>query len=132
MSDVNFSSEIGIQQCGFVDGEYIAALEIAPRHLNIVGILHGGVISTLLDPVMARAFFEDMNDNINQTAATLEMKVNFLKSVVDGKLTAVGSVVNVTRRTAFVEAYIKDQSGALIAKSSGTMIIFQRSAPVAQ
>jgi uncharacterized protein (TIGR00369 family) len=118
----NFDDFIGINMIGFVDDRYVVALDIEPKHLNPAGIVHGGVLCTLLDTAMAKAFFETLPKE-KQSGATLELKINFLRPMVTGKLTAFGQLVNPTRRTAFVEGYILNAAGKLVAKATSTMIL---------
>lgn len=118
----SFDDFIGIKAIGFVNEHYVVELEVEPRHLNPVGIVHGGVLCTLLDTAMAKAFFETLPKEKRQGAG-LELKINFLRPTVTGKLTAFGQLINPTRRTAFVEGYILNKEGKLVAKASATMIL---------
>ncbi|MEH6472127.1 MAG: PaaI family thioesterase [Halopseudomonas sp.] len=124
MSEPNFIDALGIQPQGFVDGQYLIELEVTPQHLNIGGIVHGGVICSLLDTALARSFFLALPEK-HLSAATLEMKVNFLGSTKQGKLKAFGRVVNTTKRTAYVEGLVENEQGQLLAKGSATMMIFE-------
>lgn len=118
----NFDDFIGIKMIGFVDDHFVVELEVASKHLNPAGIVHGGVLCTMLDTAMAKAFFETLPKE-KQLGAALELKINFLRPTVTGKLTAFGKLVNPTKRTAFVEGYILNQQGKLVAKASATMIL---------
>ncbi len=122
MAANNFDDFIGINMIGFVDDHYVIELEVAPKHLNPVGIVHGGVLCTMLDTAMAKAFFETLPKE-KQLGAAIELKINFLRPTVTGKLTAFGKLVNPTKRTAFVEGYVLNQQGKLVAKASATMIL---------
>ncbi|MBM3318006.1 MAG: PaaI family thioesterase [Candidatus Eisenbacteria bacterium] len=116
-------ADLGIEPLGFFDDEYAVALNMGPRHLNIGGIVHGGVLCSLLDTAMARAFFMPESGE-TLSAATLEMKVNFLASCGGGRLEARARVVHRTRRTAYVEGRVVDQDGRVIARASSTMLVF--------
>lgn len=118
----DFDDFIGVNIIGFVDGNFVVELDVKPIHLNPVGIVHGGVLCTLLDTAMAKAFFQTLPKE-KQQGAGLELKINFLRPTISGKLTAYGQLVNPTRRTAYVEGYILNESGKLVAKASGTMIL---------
>ena len=124
MSEPNFVEALGIQPQGFVDGHYVIELEVTPQHLNVGGIVHGGVICSLLDTALARSFFFAVSEE-RLSAATLEMKVNFLGSTKEGTLKALGRVVNTTKRTAYVEGFVENEQGKLLAKGSATMMLFE-------
>lgn len=123
MAEANYLETLGVNPVGFVDEQYVIELDVTPQHLNIGGIVHGGVICSLLDTALARSFFMSLPEE-NLTAATLEMKVNFLGSVKEGKLTAYGRVTHTTRRTAYVEGHVESEGGKLLAKGTATMMLF--------
>lgn len=122
MHTLGFDDFIGIKLIGFVDDVYLAELEVEPRHFNPLGIVHGGVLCTMLDTVMAKAFFETLPKE-KQLGAALELKINFLRPTETGTLTAYGKLINPTKRTAFVEGHILNQQGKLVAKASATLIL---------
>ncbi len=124
MKDKNFNDETGLNFLGFVDNHYAIDLEIEPRHHNVMGFVHGGVLCTLLDTAMARSFFYSLPET-QRNGATLEMKINFLKSSTAGKITAYGKLVNSTKQTAYVEGYVENEEGQLLAKASATMMLFE-------
>ncbi len=124
MSASNFVDDLGIYPHGFIDGDYVIELEISPRHLNVGGIVHGGVICSLLDTALARSYFHALPGK-QLSAATLEMKVNFLSSAREGVLKACGRVVNRTKRTAYVEGHVENGQGRILARGSATMMLFE-------
>ncbi|WP_207064057.1 PaaI family thioesterase [Motiliproteus sp. SC1-56] len=120
----DFNDLTGLRALGFKDDRYVIELDIHSTHHNVMGAVHGGVICTLLDAAMARAFLQPA-DAPQRQGATLEMKVNFLRGVVDGTLTAYGQLINSTRRTAFVEGWVENQAGQLVAKGAATLMLFE-------
>lgn len=121
----NFNDEVALVFRGFIDSRYIIDLEIEPRHHNVMGFIHGGVICTLLDTAMARAFFYSLPPE-KRSGATLEMKVNFLKASRAGRITAYGKLVNSTKKTAYVEGHVENAEGQLLAKASATMMLVNK------
>lgn len=119
--DNNFTDIIGMELIGFQDNGYTASLEVNHSHHNMMGFVHGGVLATLLDTVLARSFFFSLPEK-ERNGVTLEMKVNFLKAVKGGRLIVEGQVINKTRQTAYVEGWIKNDTGRFIAKASATII----------
>ncbi len=124
MENKDFNEEIGLSPKGFVDGRYVIELAVEARHHNVMGFVHGGVLCTLLDTAMARSFFHSLPEE-KRKGATLEMKVNFLKSATTGRITAYGKLVNATKRTAYVEGHAEDDEGRLLAKASATIILLE-------
>lgn len=122
----DFNSVTGLDFIGLVDDSYVINLDVLPRHHNVRGIVHGGVLCTLLDTAMTRAFLHLLPKE-QQQGVTLEMNVNFLKATSSGKLTAYGKLINSTRRTAYVEGAVENEAGHLVAKSSATIILLDPS-----
>jgi uncharacterized protein (TIGR00369 family) len=124
-----FSDNIGIDDVGFVEFEgqrcYEVALDIEQMHLNGSGILHGGVITTLLDCAMARVFFLDLRET-PRAGVTLEMKTNFLKAVKSGRVRALGFMVKGGNTTCYTEATIVDEGQRVIARGSATMMVMDQ------
>ncbi|WP_405496310.1 PaaI family thioesterase [Nocardia sp. NBC_00511] len=98
-------------------------LDPNPATINAMFTVHGGVIATLMDTAMGSAVFTKLGDNTAYT--TLELKVNFIRSVaIDGKrLICEATAVHVGRRTATAEGRITDIDGKLIAHGSTTILV---------
>lgn len=125
---MNFNEHVGYAALGIVDDEYVIELTLAPRHMNRYGITHGGVLFSMLDTAMSRAWFDTLPEGENR-GVTLEMKINYLKATAAGKLIAYGALVSSTRRTALVEGRIENAAGELVAKASATMILMEADSP---
>lgn len=119
---MDFNQHTGLDIVGFRDRQFIVELEVGNQHHNRYGTVHGGVLFTMLDTAMSRAFFDTLPSDKN-TGVTLEMKINYLKTTVSGHLTAYGVLVNTTRRTALVEGRIENEEGGLVAKATATMML---------
>ncbi|ANS74077.1 thioesterase [Paenibacillus yonginensis] len=85
-------------------------LEVKENHLNSMGIVHGGVLSSLMDQAMG----------ILVTAAkggvegvTTHLNVNFLSAMGTGKLIASAYPVHETFRTMTMRAEVRDEQGQL-------------------
>lgn len=122
MNGTHHVADLGMVPLGFVGDEYLVELRLADRHLNIGGIVHGGVLCSMLDTAMARSYIMSVASD-ELPAVTLEIKVNFLESAKDGVLTARGRVMARTRRTVYVEGRVDNEEGRLLAKASATMIL---------
>lgn len=101
--------------------------EFMPRefHYNPIGTVHGGVISTVLDSAFGCAVHTLLEAGEGYTS--LEIKLNFLRpiTVASGKMTAVGKVINMGRRTALAEASLQDEQGKIYAHGTSTCMVFR-------
>src|SRR5712691_10634188 len=72
-------------------GTATIAMDVDGRFANPMGTLHGGVLCDLADAAMGFAYAGSLNGG--ESFTTLELKINFLKPVWSGILTATGHVV---------------------------------------
>jgi uncharacterized protein (TIGR00369 family) len=97
-------------------------LQVDPGWHNPHGVVHGGVVYTLIDYSMGGAVTSGLT--AGQHCTSIEVKVSYLASVREGTLTVDSSVVKQGRNVAFVESKVTDDAGRLVATGSGSMFIF--------
>ena len=97
-------------------------LQVDPGWHNPHGVVHGGVVYTLIDYSMGGAVTSALT--AGQHCTSIEVKVSYLASVREGTLTVDSSVVKQGRNVAFVESKVTDDAGRLVATGSGSMFIF--------
>jgi uncharacterized protein (TIGR00369 family) len=91
---------------------------------NPIGVVHGGLVCTLLDTVAGCAVHTTLPQGVAYTS--IELKVNYLRAVHahSGPLTAVGTVVKPGRRVAFAEGEVRDSAGRVVATASSSLLVF--------
>jgi uncharacterized protein (TIGR00369 family) len=91
---------------------------------NPIGVVHGGLVCTLLDTVAGCAVHTTLPQGLAYTS--IELKVNYLRAVhaASGPLTAVGTVVKPGRRVAFAEGEVRDAAGRIVATASSSLLVF--------
>ena len=95
------------------------------QHGNVMGTLHGGVLATLADTAMGFAFATTLA--VDESFATLEMKVSFLRPVWRSALTATAHVVHRGKTTGLVECRVTDEHDRLIAHATSTCLVLRGS-----
>jgi uncharacterized protein (TIGR00369 family) len=109
---------IGFQLTEIEPGRAVVALEAGPRHANPMGTVHGGVLCDTADAAMGMAYAATLEEG--ETFTTLELKINFLKPVRTGRLTATGRVVKGGRTVGLVECDVVDDKDRLVARAAST------------
>lgn len=99
-------------------GQAVIEFEMKKHHTNPMGTLHGGVLSAFADTAMGVAFASMLEEG--ESLSTLELKINYLKPVWNGKLLALGKVVKKGKLTGLVECDIVDEKEQLVARASST------------
>jgi uncharacterized protein (TIGR00369 family) len=99
-------------------GRVVMEMEAGPQHSSPLGTVHGGILCDLADAAMGMAYASSLDEN--ETFTTLELKINFLKPVWSGRLTATGYVVKSGRTVGLVDCDVHDEKKSLVARASST------------
>jgi uncharacterized protein (TIGR00369 family) len=99
-------------------GRAVMAMQAGPQHANPMGTLHGGILCDLADAAMGMAYAASLNEG--ESFTTLELKINFLRPVWKGRLTATGRVVQGGQTVGLVECDVHDAEDRLVARASST------------
>jgi uncharacterized protein (TIGR00369 family) len=99
-------------------GRVVLELEAGPQHRHGGGVVQGGVITQIADAAMGMSLATLQEDGLWNT--TIELKINFLRPVVEGRLRAVGRVIEMKQTLLFSEADVLDEQGRLVARASST------------
>ncbi len=95
-------------------------LHLAQCHLQPFGIVHGGVIATMIDTATFWAAFLRLPEDTG--LVNVDLKLNYLQSVVEGKLIAKGVCIRSGRSLSYAEAKVYDENKTLIAHGSSTLM----------
>jgi uncharacterized protein (TIGR00369 family) len=91
---------------------------IGPQYQGGPGFVHGGIVATLLDEVMAK-----VNRFEKDIAVTAEMTVEYLKPVrVEQEVTVEGWEVERNGRLRTRRGEIRDSSGVVLARATGKFV----------
>jgi len=99
-------------------GRVVLELEAGPQHRHGGGVVQGGVITQIADAAMGMSLATLQEDSMWNT--TIELKINFLRPVVAGRIRAVGRVVEMRQTLLFSEADVFDDGDRLVARASST------------
>ena len=97
----------------------ICRLQADARHLNRSGVVHGGLLATLLDNASGVAASLTLDPTGRRPFVTLSLTTHFLAPAHEGLLEARGRVTGGGRRTLFIDAELHDGDGRLVATSCG-------------
>ncbi len=100
------------------------SIHCTPSHHNPMGRVHGGLVAALADAAMGIAFGRTLFDG--EDFSTIEMKVNFIRPVSVGLITANARVVERGLRIGFVECSIVNEKNKLVATSTCTCTVVSK------
>jgi uncharacterized protein (TIGR00369 family) len=99
-------------------GHTIFEMDVDERHHNPLGTLHGGIYCDLADVAMGIAYAASLPEG--ETFTTIELKVNYLRAVVKGRLAAEAKLVKGGRTVGYLECDVTDEQGRLVARVAST------------
>jgi len=97
------------------DGRAIFRLDVRPKHKQIHGVVHGGILAALADTTAAIAAYTVIPRGTE--LATLELKINYLEPVPGGRVKADAKVLRSGRNFIVTECDIFNETGSLAAKA---------------
>jgi uncharacterized protein (TIGR00369 family) len=109
---------LGLVMVHLEPGRAVFAMAVDERHHNPLGTLHGGVYCDLADAAMGWAYAATLAED--ESFTTIELKINFLRAVRQGTVTAEANVIKAGANVGYVEGEVKDQDGRLVAKAACT------------
>ncbi|TFG20327.1 MAG: PaaI family thioesterase [Promethearchaeota archaeon] len=97
-------------------------IEVDKRLFNPHKVLHGGIIYSMADTGMGGALYSLLEED--ELCATIEVKINYFKSVREGTLTCRTKVIHKGKNVAVLESEVKNEDH-IVAKAIGTYMIFK-------
>lgn len=119
-----FSALIGAEMEELREGYARLSLVLDDRHTNPNGVMHGGVVTTMMDSSLGAALGALRGEEaVRNPHATIEMNASFLSSARPGdRIVVEGTVIRAGKSVAFGEAEAR-RNGDLIAKGRLTFAI---------
>jgi uncharacterized protein (TIGR00369 family) len=111
---------LGFEYHATPDG-YEIEFQPRPEHRNPRGPVHGGVLCDLADAAMGLTWMQRVGED--QSFATIELKINFLKPVWESRLRAIPRILKGGRTVALLACEVLDQEGSLVAYATSTVMM---------
>ena len=99
-------------------GRVVLELVAGPQHRHGGGVVQGGVITQIADAAMGMSLATLQENGVWNT--TIELKINFVRPAIEGRLRAFGRVIEMRQTLLFGEADVLDDKDRLIARASCT------------
>ena len=114
----------------FEEGVSVMSMTLAEKHMNPNGVVHGGVITTLMDEAAGHAIvtIRGLEAMAETPHATVDMSVSFLSGArVGDELVCEARTLRIGRAVAFAEAEVRRRgSDDLVAKGAFTYAILAK------
>ena len=114
----------------FEEGSSVMSLTLEEKHMNPNGVVHGGVITTLMDEATGYAIvtIRGLDATEETPHATVDMSVSFLSAArVGDELICEARTLRIGRAVAFAEAVVRRRgTDDLVAKGAFTYAILAK------
>ena len=94
-------------------------IPIQTKHLQPFGVVHGGVLSSIIDAAAFWAVFPEIDEDQGMTS--VDLKVNCLAPAMAGVLIARGKRIKTGRTFSLGEATVTNEEGKILAHGSSTL-----------
>ena len=122
---VNISPYPSLLSKNLVDiGIGFAVVEIVTedKHMQLLGVVHGGVLASLIDTVAFWAVYYGI-ENHDAWLTSVDLKLNYLSPANSKKLIAKGRQIKVGRKLCYAEAQVNTEDNRIIAHGTSTLMI---------
>ncbi|MDU5142043.1 MAG: PaaI family thioesterase [Paenibacillus dendritiformis] len=110
LAAATFWGHLGCELASVGERETIVRLQARERHLNIMGMVHGGVLASLLDTTMGIAASANRPDD---QVVTSNLNIHYVHPLQAGLLEVRAHVVHSTSRTMTVYGSVTGEDGRL-------------------
>ena len=124
-----FNAVLGFRRPAWREGYARLEFDIAPQHLNRSGILHGGVISALLDATLGFTGVYPTAPGRRRRAVTLSISVAFLGQTSTGTITCIAERTGGGKSVFMATGAVTSADGTKLATAQG---VFRYIADVAR
>lgn len=119
-----FHSWAGIEVVEARPGAVTVSLTVDERHVNLQGLVHGGMLAILADTACGLSVRSAIEPG--RLHVTTDLDIHYLSPARPGTLIGRGTAVKIGRSLAFAEASIEDAGGTLLARAQARFSVAGR------
>ena len=97
---------------------------VQKEHLQLRGVVHGGVFASLIDAACFWALYTEVPYGV--PIVTVEMNLNYLVPVQKGRMIALGKALKLGGTLGLAEARVEDEKGRLLSHGTITAMVLKR------
>jgi uncharacterized protein (TIGR00369 family) len=114
---------VGFRLTEVDDGRAVFTMDVGEHQYNPIGMVHGGIVATLLDSAMGVAVHSALKPG--EAYTTLEFKINFVRALTIAvpQVISEARLTHKGRTTAISEGTVVDAEGRVYARGTCTCLI---------
>jgi len=117
MAESTFWGYLGCKLEKLEQGKVEISLDAGKQHLNPIGLVHGGVLASLLDNAMGIAV---MLVRPNDKTVTTNLNIHYVSTLYEGKLRVTAEVLHQSRKMLTTTGTVWDAEGKIATIGTGT------------
>lgn len=102
-------------------GRAVLEIDLAEKHLQPFGVVHGGAFSSIIDAAAFWAVFPEVDETSGMTS--VDLKLNYLAPATSGKLIAEGRRIKLGKTLGLGDAKVTDEAGKILAHGTSTLMV---------
>jgi uncharacterized protein (TIGR00369 family) len=115
-----FNKELGFRMVEWSAAHAVLALDLEPWHLNRSGIVHGGILASIIDAAGGYAGVYPVEEGRKRRCVTVTMTTSYLGQAKAGTITCTATRQGGGRTLFAATAEVRGADGALLAIGQGT------------
>jgi uncharacterized protein (TIGR00369 family) len=119
-----FHTWAGMEVVAASAGDVTVAMDVLDRHVNLQGLVHGGMLAILADTACGLSIRSAMEPG--RLHVTTDLDIHYLSPARPGRLFGHGKAIKVGRSLAFAEASVEDEEGTLLARAQSRFSVSGR------
>lgn len=118
-----FWGYLGCELVELDEHKIILTLDVQEHHLNFIGILHGGVHTSLLDSAMG---LMAMAARPGSDVVTSGLNMHFTAPAGKGKVTAIAEIVHMSARTITTKGSLMNENNILCSMATASFRVIDK------
>ncbi len=102
-------------------GSSVLQIDLAIKHLQPFGFVHGGVFCSIIDAAAFWALWAEVEEGDGITS--VDLKLNYLAPAQEGRLTAVGRRIKLGKTLGLADVEVTDSAGKIVAHGASTLMV---------
>ncbi|MGI8617043.1 MAG: PaaI family thioesterase [Actinomycetota bacterium] len=124
LASSEFHTWAGMEVTEAAAGEVTVAMDVLDRHVNLQGLVHGGMLAILADTACGLSIRSAIAPG--RLHVTTDLDIHYLSPAKPGRLFGRGKAIKVGRSLAFAEASVEDGDGTLLARAQSRFSVSGR------
>jgi uncharacterized protein (TIGR00369 family) len=112
---------LSLNVCEIKYGYCKIEINLAEKHLNPFGGLHGGVYASAIDTAAYWAVYSSVDENVG--LISIDLHVDNISTFKKGKIFVEGNQIKAGRTICFSEATIKEENGRILAHGLSKILV---------